>query len=105
MIIVLLEHIIIGVKLLTAIIIKDKPDWVSKEEHFHARELDHLYELLDNKADEFKEKGGKLLADKINEYKQEMELDYASNLKETVPADHASIFVEDKQEDAIFLSK
>jgi hypothetical protein len=33
MIVVLIEHCILAVKLMLAVLIKDKPDWVTQEEH------------------------------------------------------------------------
>lgn len=33
MIVVLIEHLILGVKLFLAVVIKDKPDWVTNDEH------------------------------------------------------------------------
>lgn len=84
MIVVLLEHCIIAVKILTAILIKDKPEWVTKEEHDQNKEMDDLYGVLEIKADEFKAKGGKLLSEKINEYKEELIADYANGQQETL---------------------
>ena len=73
MIIVLIEHVIIGFKLFLANVIKDKPTWVSKEERQQAEELDELYEMLDEKADEYRQQDGgkKTLDDKIRELKSQ----------------------------------
>lgn len=69
MIVVLIEHCILAVKLLIAVLIKDVPDWVTQEKHEQQSQLEHIYDVLDDKAEEFKAKGNKLLADQINEMK------------------------------------
>ena len=69
MIVVMVEHIIIAAKFVIAIIIKDKPEWVSKEEHEKLENLENLFEMIDDKKDEYKAKGGVLLEDKINHIK------------------------------------
>lgn len=54
MVIVLIEHCIIGFKLFLANVIKDKPEWVAKAERRQNEEEENLYELLDRKADELR---------------------------------------------------
>lgn len=47
MIVVLIEHIILGIKLLLAVLIKDTPDWVTQEEHEYQDMLIYHYDKLD----------------------------------------------------------
>ena len=46
MLIVMIEHIIIGLKLLIAVLITDKPEWVTKEEHENELQLDEVFASL-----------------------------------------------------------
>ena len=72
MIIVLIEHVIMVAKLMMSVLIKDKPDWVAKEEHEQEEQMEQLYDMLDDKADQYKAQGNQLLSDKINEMKEQM---------------------------------
>jgi hypothetical protein len=70
MIVVLIEHIIIGLKMLIATLIKDKPDWITREEHEQREGLEKLYDLLDQKKEDYKQKGHELLEDKVKKVKE-----------------------------------
>lgn len=63
LIIILIEHIIIGIKVLLAVLIKDVPEWVTKEEQQQDARLDALYKTLEDKKDEYIKKGGVVLKD------------------------------------------
>jgi hypothetical protein len=69
MIIVLIEHIIIGFKLLLSVVIRDKPDWVARAERLNIESQGDYFELLDDKEDEYKAKGFEPLHDKIMKIK------------------------------------
>ena len=61
MLVVMVEHIIIGFKYLLAILIKDKPVWVTNAEHEIADSMEAIYDMIDQKEDDFKATGGQLL--------------------------------------------
>lgn len=67
LIIILIEHIIIAIKVLLAALIKDVPKWVEREEQEQKDRLDHLYNVLDEKKDEYIAKGGVVLEAQIQE--------------------------------------
>jgi len=48
-IIVLIEHAILAIKLIIAVVIKDKPSWISIEEHEIKRTMPYIYEILEDK--------------------------------------------------------
>jgi hypothetical protein len=70
LIIVLIEHIIIAIKVLIAALIKDVPEWVTKEEQEQDARLTALYNVLDEKKDNYTKKGGILLKDQIKMLKK-----------------------------------
>lgn len=65
MLIVMVEHIIILLKLLISIIIPDKPSWVSREEHEQDEQMESLFDMLDVKEKEFRDKGGVPINDMV----------------------------------------
>lgn len=66
MIIVMIEHIIITFKFALSTIIKDKPEWVSKEEHEIYESQGLLQELMERKLQEYKEAGNETLEEQVN---------------------------------------
>jgi hypothetical protein len=71
MLIVMIEHLILIFKYLIAIMIKDKPQWVADEEHERTADQEKIYELLDQKKDDCKARGEKLLDEQVNAIKDE----------------------------------
>lgn len=47
-IIILAEHIILALKLIIAVIIKDKPNWITLEEREIKRILPQIYDLMED---------------------------------------------------------
>lgn len=71
MLVVMVEHLIIGFKMLIAILIKDKPEWITSEEHEVAPTIERYNLIIEHKKTQFKEKGGLLLEERINAVKEE----------------------------------
>ena len=70
MLVILIEHIIIGFKLLVSNLIKDKPEWVSVEERRHNMMMGDIYNAFERKEDNLKEAGKKTLEERIRELKE-----------------------------------
>jgi len=64
MILVMIEHIIIGFKLFVSIVIRDKPAWVSTQEQELQEQEELVRTMIDSKKVEAKE-AGTLLEDQI----------------------------------------
>ena len=69
--IVLIEHLIIGMKFLMGLFIFDKPSWVIKDEEERNMNEEDLRETIDMMKDEFEEKGGVPLEKMIQEVKKQ----------------------------------
>lgn len=80
MIIVLIEHVIIVFKFGLAVVIKDKPNWVIKEEQELYENQDQLYAMLEAQKAEFKANGGELLEDQIAEIKDQQRRKATKNI-------------------------
>jgi hypothetical protein len=65
MIIILIEHIIIGAKILLSVIIKDRPEWVLIEEREQEQQMEELYNILDHREKEFRDRGGVPISETI----------------------------------------
>lgn len=75
MIVILIEHIIIGLKLMLAILIKDKPEWVSQTERRQKLMMGDIFDLFDQKGDYQKETTDKKpLNERIQEIKEKRRL-------------------------------
>jgi len=53
LVVILVEHIIILIKVLLAVIIKDKPEWVQKEQQESEHRENALYKMLEDKEEAF----------------------------------------------------
>jgi len=70
MLVILIEHIIIGFKLLVSTLIKDKPEWVSQEERRHNMMIGDIFEAFERKEDSLKQAGKKTLEERIRDIKE-----------------------------------
>jgi hypothetical protein len=69
MVIVMIEHIIIGFKLFISIVIKDKPQWVKQSEQELIEFEELVRDQIEAKKDEYLASGGVLLEDQMAEAK------------------------------------
>jgi hypothetical protein len=73
MVIVMIEHIIIGFKLFISIVIKDKPQWVTQSEQELIEYEEHVRDQIEAKKDEYLASGGVLLEDQMAEAKRRLQ--------------------------------
>lgn len=73
MVIVMIEHIIIGFKLFISIVIKDKPQWVTQSEQELIEYEEHVRDQIEAKKDEYLARGGVLLEDQMAEAKRRLQ--------------------------------
>ena len=69
MVIVMIEHIIIGFKLFISIVIKDKPQWVTQSEQELIEYEEQVRDQIEAKKDEYLAGGGVLLEEQMAEAK------------------------------------
>ncbi len=81
MIIVMIEHIIIGFKLFISIVIKDKPQWVSESEHEIIEYEEEARLKIEQKREEYLEKGGILLEQQMADAKKRLQREISMALK------------------------
>jgi Calcium-activated chloride channel len=72
MIIVMIEHIIIGFKLFISIVINDKPQWVTQQEHDLLEYEEEVRESIEAKKQEYLDNGGILLEQQMAEAKKRL---------------------------------
>ncbi len=70
MIIVMIEHIIMAFKYFISLMIRDKPEWVTAEEHEQRNNNEAIYQMLEKKKEEYIRKGGVIIEDKIRVLKE-----------------------------------
>ena len=66
-----MEHLIIGLKLLMGLFIRDKPDWVVQDEQERPVYEESIRETIELMKEDFENKGGVLLERKVEELKKE----------------------------------
>jgi len=73
MVIVMIEHLIIGCKLFISILIKDKPQWVTQSEQELIEYEELVIDQIEAKKDEYLARGGVLLEDQMAEAKRHLQ--------------------------------
>lgn len=73
MVIVMIEHLIIGCKLFISILIKDKPQWVTQSEQELIEYEELVTDQIEAKKDEYLARGGVLLEDQMAEAKRRLQ--------------------------------
>lgn len=73
MVIVMIEHIIIGFKLFISIVIKDKPQWVTQSEQELIEYEEQVRDQIEAKKDEYLASGGVLLEEQMAEAKRRLQ--------------------------------
>jgi hypothetical protein len=73
MVIVMIEHIIIGFKLFISIVIKDKPQWVTQSEQELIEYEEQVRDQIEAKKDEYLAGGGVLLEEQMAEAKRRLQ--------------------------------
>ena len=71
LLVIMVEHIIILFKMLLASLIADVPNWVQEGEIEKTQNEEALWKLLEEKADEYEERGHTLLEDLIKKAKKD----------------------------------
>ena len=67
--VVLIEHVIIGLKLLLSALISDVPAWVVKERHEEKKNYERMMDKVEKRELQFRNNGGVVIGDKIKELK------------------------------------
>ena len=81
MVIVMIEHLIIGCKLFISILIKDKPQWVTQSEQELIEYEELVTDQIEAKKDEYLASGGVLLEDQMAEAKRRLQQQVGSALE------------------------
>lgn len=81
MVIVMIEHLIIGCKLFISILIKDKPQWVTQSEQELIEYEELVTDQIEAKKDEYLARGGVLLEDQMAEAKRRLQQQVGSALE------------------------
>ena len=99
MVIVMIEHLIIGCKLFISILIKDKPQWVTQSEQELIEYEELVTDQIEAKKEEYLARGGVLLEDQMTEAKRRLQqqvgnaLEKAGKVEEGKEAESSSAIV------------